>query len=314
MFERRRPITFHMGVVILLTAGVVALLATRLAPYDPRLPAGDPLSTPNWSHVLGTNDLGQDQLSQLIFGARTSLYVAVIVVVISTVMSWLVGLTAGFFRKSEAVLLGVVDLLLALPSIPVYLLIIALTGASRLTLALMLGFLSWPAYARIVRSLVLQTRSSDYIEAARAIGASESRIVMRHVLPATLDILPTKLTLTLRYAIFAEATLAFLGLGASGSISWGTMLSWAFNDPFLFSRSVWPWLVFPPAIAVMLLILAAVWVTGGWNLRVGSGEWGTKSVSSAFTSDPPTRREETAEYDLEGCSPPSIRTGEGVRG
>ncbi len=279
MSERQRPVTFYFGVFILLTAGVVALLAARFAPYDPHLLSGDPLNAPSSAHWLGTNDLGQDQFSQLVYGARTTLYVALIVVAISTVMSWLVGLTAGFFRSSEALLMGVVDLLLALPSIPLYLLIIALTGASRLTLALMLGFLSWPAYARIVRSLVLQTRSSGFVDAARASGAPEWRIVLRHVLPATLDILPTKLTLTLRYAIFAEATLAFLGLGATGSISWGTMLSWAFNDPLLFSRSVWPWLVLPPAIAVTLLILAAVWVSGGLGAKVRSGAREVRSAA-----------------------------------
>ncbi len=314
---------------MLVAACGVALLATGLAPYDPRLPTGDPLSSPSWAHWLGTNDLGQDQLSQLIYGARTSLFVAAIVIGISTVMSWLVGLTAGFFRKSEAVLLGIVDLLLALPSIPLYLLIIALTGASRLTLALMLGFLSWPAYARIVRSLVLQTRSSDYIEAARASGASEWRIVLRHVLPATLDILPTKLTLTLRYAIFAEATLAFLGLGASGSISWGTMLSWAFNDPFLFSRSVWPWLVFPPSIAVMLLILAAVWVTAGFE-KVDAGVRSSRRSNVRRVNNfkvaelplhptrlQPARRREAnlgESADVPNCSSSPTHAGEGARG
>ncbi|HVB64793.1 MAG TPA: ABC transporter permease [Nitrolancea sp.] len=266
----RRPLTFYAGCSILAAAALVALAAPRLAPFDPQLPVGAPLRGPTAAHWLGTNDLGQDQLSLLLFGARTSLLIAGSVVVISALLSWVVGLAAGFFRWAEPPLLTLVDLLLALPSIPLYLLIISLVGASRWTLALMLGLLSWPAYARIVRSLVLQTRSSDYIEAARASGASEFWIVRRHVLPATLDILPTKLALTLRFAIFAEATLAFLGLGASGSISWGTMLSWAFNDPLLFSRPVWPWLIFPPALAVMLLILAAVWVSGGFKREAGA--------------------------------------------
>ncbi len=270
--SRARPLTFYVGCVILLAAVLVALLAPRLVPFDPKLPTGTPLKGPSLAHWLGTNDLGQDQLSQLIYGARTSLFVAAVVVAISTVMSWLVGLAVGFFRRTEPVLLTLVDLLLALPSIPLYLLIISLLGASRLTLALMLGFLSWPAYARIVRSMVLHTRSSDYIEAARASGASEFWIVRRHVLPATLDVLPTKLALTLRFAIFAEATLAFLGLGATGSISWGTMLSWAFNDPLLFSRPDWPWLVLPPTLAIMLLILATVWVTGGLKQEWGVGQ------------------------------------------
>ncbi len=299
MFSLRRPITFYVGCAVLLTAGLVALFAPWIAPYDPRLPSGEPLTGSAPAHWLGTNDLGQDQLSQLIYGTRTSLYVAAIVVAISTLLSWAVGLVAGFFRKSEPALLAIVDLLLALPSIPLYLLVISLLGASRISLALMLGFLSWPAYARIVRSVVLQTRSSAFIEAARAGGASEFWIVRRHVLPATLDILPTKLALTLRFAIFAEATLAFLGLGATGSISWGTMLSWAFNDPLLFSRTVWPWLVLPPAFAVMSLILAAVWVTGGLiHVTEDGGSAEPRELAPTHAARPaarPSRRQSRSE-------------------
>ncbi len=262
-----RPLTFYAGCVILGAAAFVALGASMIAPFDPHLPVGTPLSPPTSTHWLGTNDLGQDQLSQLVEGARATLFLAAIVVAISTTMSWLVGLTVGFFRRTEPVLLMVVDLLMALPSIPLYLLIMSLVGASRLTLALMLGVLSWPAYARIVRSLVIQTRNAPYVDAARASGASDLWIVRRHILPATLDVLPTKLALTLRFAIFAEATLAFLGLGASGSISWGTMMSWAFSDPLLFSRPVWPWLIFPPALAIVLLILSTVWIANGFTPR-----------------------------------------------
>ncbi len=289
-----RPLTFYLGCVILIAAAAVALFASRIAPFDPHLPVGTPLIPPTSAHWLGTNDLGQDQLSQLIYGARTTLMVASVVVAISAVMSWLVGLGAGFFPRAEGVLLTLVDVLLALPSIPLYLLIMSLLGASRWTLVLMLGFLSWPAYARIVRSLVLQTRSAPYIEAARANGASDFWIVRRHILPATLDVLPAKLALTLRFAIFAEATLAFLGLGATGSLSWGTMLSWAFSDPLLFSRGVWPWLVFPPATAIVLLILASVWITGGVESRRRGADPNVPAPSLETRSQLPHQRAETA--------------------
>ena len=90
-------------------------------------------------------------------------------------------------------------------------------------------------------------------------------MIRRHLLPATLDVLPTKLILTVRFAVFAEATLAFLGLKSGGSISWGTMVSWALSDPLLFSRSVWPWQVLPPALAIVLLVLATTWVAMSLN-------------------------------------------------
>lgn len=127
----------------------------------------------------------------------------------------------------------------------------------------MLALLSWPAFARVVRGVVLQTRSAPYVEASRALGGSGPHIARRHLLPATLDLLPTKLVLTARFAVTAEATLAFLGLTSGGTVSWGQMLSWAFADPLLFARPVWPWLVLPPALAITVLILATVWAGGG---------------------------------------------------
>lgn len=242
---------------------VVAVLAPVLAPYDPRLSTGPALTTGSADHLLGTNDIGQDTLSQLIYGARTSLMVAVTVAAISTILSWLVGLAAGFFRGAEAPLMALTDLLLALPSIPLYLLIVTLVGPSLLNLTLTLALLSWPAFARIIRSTVIQTRSALYVEAARALGASQIHLARRHLLPSTLTLLPTKLILTVRFAVFAEATLAFLGLVDSGSVSWGAMLSWAFSDPLLFSRPVWPWLVLPPALAIVMLVLATTWLSTG---------------------------------------------------
>ncbi len=259
----RRPLLFWAGCALLAGFVLAAALAPLLSPYDPTLSTGRPLLSPTVEHPLGTNDIGQDMLSRLLYGARTSLVVAAVVALISTALSWLVGLTAGFFRLAEGPLMALVDLLLALPGIPLYLLIVTLIGPSRLNLILTLALLSWPAFARVVRSIVIQTRSAPYVEAARALGPTGAYIVRRHVLPATLGVLPTKVTLTVRFAVFSEATLAFLGLADSGSVSWGTMLSEAFNDPLLFSRPVWPWLVLPPTLAITALILAATWLSSG---------------------------------------------------
>lgn len=264
MVRRRSPL-FWFGCGILGVFTVIAVLAPILAPYDPRLPTGQPLLPPTREHPLGTNDLGQDVMSQVIHGARASLVVVGAVAVLSTILSWLVGLMAGFFRRGEAPLMALADLLLALPSIPLYLLVLTLIGPSRRNLILALALLSWPAFARVVRSIVIQARSAAYVEAARALGAPGMHIVRQHLLPATLDVLPTKLILTVRFAVFAEATLAFLGLSSSGSVSWGAMLSWAFSDPLLFSRTVWPWLILPPTMAIMALILAALWISSGFK-------------------------------------------------
>ncbi len=254
---------FWLGCGLLVTYAAVAAMAPRLAPHDPRLSTGMPLASPSREHLLGTNDLGQDVLSQVIFGARASLIVAGSVTVISTALSWLVGLLAGFSRHAEVPLMALTDLLLALPNIPFYLLALTLLGSSRGNLILVLALISWPTFARIVRSIVLQARAAEYVEASRALGAPDFHVIRRHLLPATLGVLPTKLVLTVRFAVFAEATLAFLGLGTNDLMSWGMMLNWAFSDPLLFSRPVWPWLVLPPTLAIATFVLATVWASSG---------------------------------------------------
>lgn len=257
----KRPLLAWLGFALLAGFVGVAILAPILAPYDPRLPLALPLLGPSDDHPLGTNDLGQDLLSQLIYGTRSSLIVAASVTAISTALSWAVGLAAGFIRRLEGLLMGGTDLLLALPDLPLILLVLTLIGATRINLILVLGLLSWPAFARVVRAIVIGARTSTYLEASRSLGASTSHLMLRHLLPATLGALPTKLVLTMRYAVFAEATLAFFGLDAGDAIGWGTMLNQAFRDPFLFSRPVWPWLVLPPTVAIVTLILATVWMS-----------------------------------------------------
>lgn len=270
MSERGSRAPAWAGAGALAACALLAIAAPWLAPYDPRLPVGPSLAGPSLAHLLGANDVGQDLFSQLLYGVRTSLLVAAAVTALSTALSWGVGLAAGMFRAAETVLLPLAELLLALPSLPLYLLIVTLVGPSLLHLVLALALLSWPSFARIVRSIVLTARTAQHVEAARAIGASSAHILRRHLLPATLDVLPTKLILTVRFAVFTEATLAFLGLGDPSTVSCGTMLNHAFDDPLLFSRPVWPWLVLPPAAAIVLLVLGTVWFSQaleGWRAR-----------------------------------------------
>jgi len=259
----RRPRIFWIGCALLAGFIAVSTLAPVIAPYDPLRPVGPPLSSPAREHLLGTNDIGQDIFSQVVYGTRSSVLVAMAITALSTMLSWMIGLVSGFVRQLEGLLMGCTDLLLALPDLPLVLLVLTLVGPSRLSVVLVLAFLSWPAFARVVSAVVIVARSSVYVEASRSIGAPSGHVMLRHLLPATLDVLPTKLVLTMRYAVFAESTLAFLGLGAGGTVSWGWMLNVAFRDPLLFSRSMWPWLVLPPAIAIAALILATVWIGTG---------------------------------------------------
>jgi peptide/nickel transport system permease protein len=250
------------GGVLLVLAGLAAL-GPSLAPYDPTVPSGPPFAPPGPVHLLGTNDIGQDILSEWLWGARASLLVTGPVALLSAALAWGVGITAGLWRPAEAPLMGLADLLLALPSVPLYLLVVALTGASQAHVVLVLGLLSWPAFARIVRAEVLGLRTAPYVDAARALGATRLRVALVHVLPGTLALAPAKLVLTVRFAVFAEATLAFLGLGNPAAKSWGTMLGWAFQDPLLFARPTWPWWVLPPAASIVALVLGTTWLAVG---------------------------------------------------
>jgi peptide/nickel transport system permease protein len=259
------------GAVVACVFVVAAAGAPLLAPYDPGLLTGPPLALPSAAHLLGTNDVGQDLLSRLLYGVRTSLFIAGSVAGLSAVLSWTVGLAAGMSRLAETLLMPLTELLLALPSLPLYLLTVTLVGPSLTNLVLALALLSWPSFARIVRSLVLAARAAPYVEAAQAMGATRLHVALRHLLPATLDVLPTKLILTVRFAVFTEATLAFLGLGDPATVSCGTMLSHAFDDPLLFTRPVWPWLVLPPALAVAGLVLTTVALSRSLEARLAPG-------------------------------------------
>lgn len=240
-----------------------AILAPVLAPYDPHLSTGLPLMAPSREHPLGTNDIGQDIFSEWLWGARASLVVGLLVTLLSTSLSWSVGIVTGLWRRLEGPLLAVTDLLLALPSLPLYLLVVAAAGPSQRAVVVALGLLSWPAFARVVRAQVITLRGERYVEAAGALGAGPLRVALRHILPGTLGLLPAKIVLTLRFAIFTEATLAFLGLGDPSVKSWGTMLSWAFNYPLTFVGKAWTWWVLPPALAIVLTVSAATWLAVG---------------------------------------------------
>lgn len=255
-----------VGIVLLGGAVGVAIFGPLLAPFSPGLPSGAPLIAPSRGHLFGTNDIGQDLLSQWLWASRSSLLVGAGVTALSTALSWSFGITAGLWPRAEGPLMAVTDLLLALPSLLLYLLVVALLGPSRLHIVLTLGLFSWPAFARVVRAQVIASRGAPHVAAAEALGATPLRIAMRHVLPATLGLLPAKLVLTVRFALFADATLSFLGLGDPTNQSWGSMLGAAFNYPLLFLGPTWLWWTLPPALSIALVVLATTWLATGMEV------------------------------------------------
>ncbi len=244
------------GVLVLSGLVLAAALAGWLAPYDPQASVAVPLHPPDRVHLLGTNDLGQDLVSVWLHGARRSLGLGFAVGVLSTGLSALAGSAAVLWPAARVPLLAGIDALLAVPHLPLVVLVVALIGPGLVQLAVVLILIGWPAYARVVRAQVQTAVQREYVEAARALGCSTARILRTCVLPEIAPILWTKFLLTVRWAILMEATLSLLGLGDPGRATWGTMLQSAFSYPLLFTGDAWLWWALPPAASIAILTLA----------------------------------------------------------
>jgi peptide/nickel transport system permease protein len=243
------------GVMLLLVFMVCGVLAPWLAPQDPaQLDLGGRLLSPGHGHWFGTDALGRDILSRTLYGARISLTVAVSVVSLSLGIGLIAGLAAGFYGGWIDTVLNVyvTNAFLALPGILLAVAFVAFLGAGLFNLILALSISGWVGYARLVRAQVMAVKEREFVEAARALGASDLRLLGRHILPNIVQPLIVQAAIGMAGAVLAEATLSFLGLGVPPpTASWGTMLNDARSH--LFDS---PHLVVFPAIAVMLAVLS----------------------------------------------------------
>jgi peptide/nickel transport system permease protein len=245
------------AVGILLLAGFVAcaVFAPWLAPQDPaQLDLGGRLLAPGHGHWFGTDELGRDILSRTLFGARISLEVAVSVVLLSLSIGLIAGALAGFYGgwTDTVINVYVTNAFMALPGILLAIAFVAFLGPGLFNLVLALSISGWVGYARLVRAQVMAVKEREYVEAARALGASDLRVLVRHILPNIVQPLIVQAAIGMAGAVLAEATLSFLGLGVPPpTSSWGVMLNDARSH--LFDS---PHLVVFPAIAVMLAVLS----------------------------------------------------------
>lgn len=250
-----------LGFVIILGFFLAALLAPVLAPYDPAeqlplkpdAPMAERLS-PSQAHWLGQDELGRDILSRIIFGARISMRVGVTVVLLSALLGVLIGAVSGFYGGwVDRFLSGFVfNVFMSFPSILLAIAMVAFLGPSLNNLILALSVIGWVGYARLIRGQILKVREYDFVTAARALGASDSRLIFRHILPNAIQPLIVQASLGMAGAVLSEASLSFLGLGVPPPApSWGAML----NDARSF-LTIAPHLLFFPGLAVMLTVLA----------------------------------------------------------
>lgn len=251
-----------VGAVILLLLIVIGLTAPWIAPHDPKaVSLVDRLKPPGTpGYVLGTDALGQDVLTRVIYGARISMLVGFLGVAISGTIGITLGLVAGYYGKwLDDVIMRIADIQLAFPTIILYVAVMAVRGPGLANLIAVIGVVGWVQYGRVQRGMVLAERQRDYVEAARVLGVPDRTILLRHILPNTLGPVMVVASFGLANIIITEASLSFLGLGVPPSVpSWGSMLA----DGRDYLRTGW-WLATFPGIAITLTVLA-INLLGDW--------------------------------------------------
>jgi len=250
-----------LGIVIILFFASIAVFAPYIVPHDPlELNLEERLLSPSADHPMGTDNLGRDVLSRVVYGTRVSLSMSAAVVTISMVLGITMGTAAGYFGGViDNVIMRVVDVLLAFPSIILALVIAGLLGPSLTNVMIALGAIWWVSYSRIVRGSVLSIKEKEFVEAARAMGCGDVYIITRHILPNVLSPVIVLATLDMGHIILSIAALSFLGLGAQPPIpEWGTMLNE--GKPFMESASH---LMIFPGLMIMITVLAFNFIGDG---------------------------------------------------
>jgi peptide/nickel transport system permease protein len=247
---RRR--SFAAGLVLVGSVALAALLADWLAPFDPvRNNFRYRLGEPNDAHLLGTDRFGRDVLSRILFGARVSLRIGIMVVLASGVIGGLVGLVAGWWPRLDGWLMRVMDGLMAFPGILLAIALAVTLGPSETTAVIALTVAYAPRTARVMRGAVLVARAQDYVEAARATGARTARILRRHIIPATMAPLMVQQTYIFAVAILAEAVLSFVGVGPPPpQPSLGAIIADG-RDNMIEA----PWIALSPGVVIAMLVL-----------------------------------------------------------
>ena len=246
-----------MGLGILAFFALIAILAPLLA--DPRglqeaFATAAPFSPPSLQEPLGTDSFGRSVLTLTIWGSRTSLVVGIAAAAITAILGTSIGVSGGYLGgRADSLLNSLSNWFLVIPWIPFAIALEAILGASLFNIIIVIGVTSWASTARLVRAQALSVKNRAYVERARAIGASEWRIVGRHVMPNLIPVVAASTVLAVSGAILSETTLALLGLGDPNTVSWGTVIEEAFSQGAI-TTGAWWWLL-PPGIGIVLVVL-----------------------------------------------------------
>jgi len=242
------------GLTILGIFVLIALLSPVLLSQDPKTKVGSVFEPPSAAHVLGTDGGGADMLALLVGGAPVSLIVGFAAAAVSALIGGAVGLLSGFFGgKTDVALMRLTDYVIVIPDVPLMIVVAALFGRSLTNIILIIGAIYWTTTARLIRAQVKSVRERVYVKRARALGAGNTRLIGRHILPQVAPLLIANTVLLVAYAIFAETFITFLGLGDPSLVSWGRLIENAFTDDAILNNA-W-WAIVTPGLCVTIVIL-----------------------------------------------------------
>ena len=250
------------GLFMLIFILMVAILADFIAPYSPTEFIDNPLVAPNSSYLLGTDQLGRDVFSRIIYGTRISLSIGVVAATISGITGTLIGVFAGFFGGNvDRILSQVIDIFIMLPTFFLIILVVAIFESSLFYIMLVIGFTSWPGNARVMRSQTLSLKERTFVKGARAIGTPELKILFSYIVPNGIFPVISNTTMQIATAILTEASLSFLGLGDPNATSWGQMIFNGRNN-----MVVAPWVALFPGIAIIITVATFYLIGDGLNV------------------------------------------------
>ncbi|MBK5255052.1 MAG: ABC transporter permease [Vicinamibacteria bacterium] len=255
---------------------LACLLAPALAPYPfDGIDLDSVRQPPSPSHWMGTDDLGRDVLTRMLFGGRVSILIGILAALLGTLLGTAIGASAGYYGGIlDGILMRITDVAYAIPTLPLLIVLSAYSRAALPSMVLIIGFLSWMTTARVVRSQVLTIKEMDYVEAARSMGATDWRILSRHIVPNALGPILVGATLGIANAIMIESSLSFLGLGVQPPIpTWGNMLM-----DSQATMATKPWLMLFPGLAILLIVLAVNFMGRGLSDALDPGDPGLERL------------------------------------
>ena len=251
-FRNKLGIIGLLGVLLILLMGICAPIIAEA----PKGYGSDMLTAPSGEHIMGTDNLGLDIFAEIVWGARTSVYVSVVAVLCAAIIGIPLGLISGYYqRRLGAVIDTVIEVFMTLPMVPLMIVIAAIAGSSVTNVAVVIGILSWPSLARVTRSAAMRTGEMPYIEVARCLGVPQHKIMFKHILLNIIGPVLVNLTLVMATAVLSESGLSFLGLGDPNTWSWGLVLKKAWDTGALImpNNPIWWWLW--PSVAITIYVV-----------------------------------------------------------